>query len=532
MNTRAHRSASYEGVTPNRRATRYPTDSEVLMLRQQLALRKEPRYMVSGKVLGNGAYGAVHAGTARCADGSYENAAVKLIPEGRMQLEALAREAAIMERLSRSGHPSMLRFHAWLTPGSIEVHAKGGEGGEELAVKLPTSHCLVMEAVAGGELFDYIVAQRGLSEREAGALFAQIGEAVRTAHELGIAHRDLKLENVLFAREGGLGQKLLKLIDWGLAHQHEVGEDGAIVHERLHSRCGSRSYMAPEVITCTSGRHRSGSRTRDSRAARDPAAGFDAFAADVWSLGICLFAMLFGFFPFEQADASKDWRAEKAREAERAGGSVIDTIIGFYPKKKLAISPAARELLDAMLSFDPNRRCTLGGALASAWLAPHVGRLRRAMPSRVASELTPPTPTGSLSEQDDDISSTCGSSANGDGYGGYGDALSTIGNAASEAGGGERSARDRRSCEWTPRPSVALRPTGARAGVERQDTADTDTASVSSVGSSVKRSVVRLHTLVRPDVVAADEPPEAAAAPLPPHRPYRPAPATLDAPLE
>merc|ERR1711995_79584 len=109
---------------------------------------------------------------------------------------------------------------------------------------MTTCHALVMEAVRGGELFDYVVKCEGLKEAEAAPLYAQLCDAVHAAHGLGIAHRDLKLENVLLVRKknapisprrgghaaaaaaggggggGGPHANALKLIDWGLAHQH------------------------------------------------------------------------------------------------------------------------------------------------------------------------------------------------------------------------------------------------------------------------------------------------------------------------
>ena len=49
--------------------------------------------------------------------------------------------------------------------------------------------------------------------------------------------------------------------------------------------------------------------------------GYDGFPADVWSCGICLFAMLAGFFPLDEASGS-DWRFERLKLAAAAGHSV------------------------------------------------------------------------------------------------------------------------------------------------------------------------------------------------------------------
>ena len=116
-------------------------------------------------------------------------------------------------------------------------------------------------------------------------------------------------------------QVAVQLVDWGLAHQHEMSPDGAVLPARLRSRCGSRSYMAPEVATlkpARGGREARGGRggisggvtaAPGAAAAVSPATlpalgesgeagvgiprerGYDGFAADVWSVGVCLFAM-------------------------------------------------------------------------------------------------------------------------------------------------------------------------------------------------------------------------------------------------
>ena len=112
-------------------------------------------------------------------------------------------------------------------------------------------------------------------------------------HRSGVAHRDLKLENVLLD-----ANDKCKVCDFGLAHVYQPSQDGKL--EKLREVCGSKSYAAPEVLE---GR------------------GYDGFPADVWSCGICLFAMLAGFFPLDEASGS-DWRFERLKLAAAAGHSV------------------------------------------------------------------------------------------------------------------------------------------------------------------------------------------------------------------
>ena len=89
---------------------------------------------------------------------------------------------------------------------------------------------------------------RRLSEA-AGANVRKLVDAVRTAHGLGIAHRDLKLENVLLAAPWDAAAvaagevPLVKLIDWGLAHQHALRADG---NEYLHEMLGLPHHIRQE----------------------------------------------------------------------------------------------------------------------------------------------------------------------------------------------------------------------------------------------------------------------------------------------
>merc|ERR1712139_256875 len=97
-----------------------------------------------------------------------------------------------------------------------------------------------MDVAGGGELFDQVI-DRGanaMSEEIARNLICQMLDGVAYCHLAGVAHRDLKLENVLLTKEGRV-----KVIDFGLSHVYPRLADGTIDRTKpLKDVCGSKSY--------------------------------------------------------------------------------------------------------------------------------------------------------------------------------------------------------------------------------------------------------------------------------------------------
>jgi len=124
---------------------------------------------------------------------------------------------------------------------------------------------LVMEYLAGGELFMQLQKERMLMEDNAIFYLSQVLLALEHLHRLGIIYRDLKPENVMLDREGHV-----KLTDFGCVKESASDEVN-------YTFCGTVEYMAPEILN-RSGRH--------------------GKEVDWWSFGILVHDMLTGAPPF------------------------------------------------------------------------------------------------------------------------------------------------------------------------------------------------------------------------------------------
>lgn len=151
---------------------------------------------------------------------------------------------------------------------------------------------IAMEYAEGGDLFDKIEADAGVSEDIAHFYFTQLVSGVNYMHSKGVGHRDIKPENILLSESGDL-----KIADFGLATLFEY--QGST--KMSSTMCGSPPYIAPEVITC--------SRNTQSRGGSKPV-GYSANLVDIWSCGVVLFVLLVGNTPWD-APTSDSWEFEE-----------------------------------------------------------------------------------------------------------------------------------------------------------------------------------------------------------------------------
>ncbi|KAL3877262.1 hypothetical protein ACJMK2_034995 [Sinanodonta woodiana] len=157
---------------------------------------------------------------------------------------------------------------------------------------------MILEYCPEGELFDYIVAKDKLAEDEARLFFRQIVSAVGYIHNMGYAHRDLK--------PGGM-------------------------ENHLFTCCGSPAYAAPELI---SGKEYLGAE------------------ADLWSMGILLYALLCGYLPFDDEKIPQLYKKIQTGKYETPAW----------------LSEESKQLIGQMLQVDAKRRITINELLNHPWL--------------------------------------------------------------------------------------------------------------------------------------------------------------------
>ncbi|XP_022575191.2 CBL-interacting serine/threonine-protein kinase 17 isoform X1 [Brassica napus] len=252
-----------------------------------------------GKTLGEGNSANVKLARDTVSGQSF---AVKIIDKSRIsRLNVSLQIKREIRTLKVLKHPNVVRLH------------------EVLASK--TNIYMVLEYVTGGDLFDRIVCEGKISEREGRKMFQQLIDGLNYCHYKGVFHRDLKLENVLLDAKGHI-----KITDFGLsALPQHFREDGL-----LHTACGSPNYVAPEVLVNK---------------------GYDGAASDIWSCGVILYAILTGCLPFDDTNLA----------------AICRKIVKGDPPIPRWISPGAKTMIKRMLDPNPMTRITIAGIKANDW---------------------------------------------------------------------------------------------------------------------------------------------------------------------
>ncbi|CAM9123030.1 unnamed protein product, partial [Ectocarpus fasciculatus] len=252
-----------------------------------------------GKTVGEGTFGkvklAVHVPTG-------EKVAVKILEKNRIKDQAdvrrVNREIKILKKAKNS---NVIQLYEVIDTSSAIY--------------------LMMENADSGELFDYIVQHRHVAEIQACKFFHQLIDGVEALHRYEITHRDLKPENLLL--KNSPNGFIVKIVDFGLSNTHEGGK-------LLSTACGSPCYAAPEMI-----------------------AGHKYFGplADIWSIGVILFALVCGYLPFEDPNTS----------------ALYKKILSGEYKPARWLSSEVKDLIRKILEVDPKKRYTIDHIKRHPW---------------------------------------------------------------------------------------------------------------------------------------------------------------------
>ncbi|XP_064783777.1 ribosomal protein S6 kinase alpha-5 isoform X2 [Oncorhynchus masou masou] len=192
---------------------------------------------------------------------------------------------------------------------------------------------LVLELLRGGELLERIQRKQHFSETEASRIMRRLVSAVSHMHDVGVVHRDLKPENLLFTDESENSE--IKIIDFGFARLKPPD------NQLLKTPCFTLAYAAPEILKYD---------------------GYDE-SCDLWSLGVILYTMLSGQVPFQcQGKSLTHTSAEEIMRKIKQGD------FSFEGEAWRSVSQQAKDLIQELLTVDPDKRIKMCGLRYNAWL--------------------------------------------------------------------------------------------------------------------------------------------------------------------
>jgi serine/threonine protein kinase len=226
--------------------------------------------------------------------------AIKLLNQNLINTEAdqinVLREVSLFRRMN---HPLITKFF-------FVTHEK-----ENIAI--------VQEYVQHGTLLNLLESQGPLPENQLRYYFLQLVWVLDYLHNVqNVAHHDLTLENIILDAHNNI-----KFIDFGFSRAFIQSQN------QFTTFCSSPPYIAPELITT----------------------GKYTYAADIWSLGIMLYALAIGKFPFFHNNLPTLHR------------QIISGQI-HYP---ITLSDDFIDLLQRMLCCDPSNGVTIEQIKARPW---------------------------------------------------------------------------------------------------------------------------------------------------------------------
>ena len=257
------------------------------------------QYQIKGRI-GEGMFGKVKLGIHLL---TREKVAIKIFDKGKIKNEKesdyINREISILKKLN---HYNIIKLYNIIQEENFVY--------------------LIQEYISNGELLNFLEnpENKNITEQTICKLYQQLISGIEYLYEIGIAHRDLKLENILLNYNNDI-----KIIDFGLSNKYNKDNE-----ELLWSSCGSPCYAAPEMIK------------------GDKYHGVDT---DIWSSGIILYLMLCKSFPFNDRNNSKLY------QKILSGKFILPNYL----------SNDAKDLLIKLLKVNPDERIKLNEIKKHPW---------------------------------------------------------------------------------------------------------------------------------------------------------------------
>lgn len=256
-----------------------------------------------GEKIGQGVAGTVYRGYYRH---NKLELAIKVLPHAKASHRIVVKsELAILNEIKKTHHPNVATFYEACIRDDVCL--------------------LAFEFCSNGNLESFIqnhFLDNQMPEYQAQKAFQQIFAGMKFLHERKIVHRDLKLSNLLVDSEYNI-----KIADFGCSRI--VPEDDGL----LSTYCGTPLTMAPEVLF-----------------------GDDYTPkCDIWSLGILLYFVLAGKYPYKQ----------KLRNKQDLMEALLKQIDIDFPEN---ISPMVQDLISSMLRVDPGERIGYDQLFEHPWV--------------------------------------------------------------------------------------------------------------------------------------------------------------------
>jgi len=238
--------------------------------------------------------------------------ALKIFPKDKESYVAFCRESKIISHLD---HENIIKYVS-----NVRFNTQSFD-----------CYFFSMEFAPYGDFFDLIFSQELSNEKLIRTYFAQLVDAIEYLHSKGIAHLDIKLENLLIGND-----YKLKVADFD---QSQLLSDKNLIYR------GTPSFRAPEVIT---------------KSCKDFA------AADIYSLGVILFALATGDFPFLENEDEEGFNlAHYDLFCEK--NEAFWELRTSHRSDKSIFTEAFKEIINKLLTKDPTKRWTIEDIKKSRW---------------------------------------------------------------------------------------------------------------------------------------------------------------------